>query len=465
MKDYSNSNKKESRTLPANPKSCNQLFAQFQKDPLGWYKLKTDSSLREENHPYNIIKEVKSGEEVMVLDKGIRESRFKLRLLSKEHSWVREGANFGWITDSSLVPAEAAYRKMTDEGLFWTHPRFSQNTTIMGKQGKSYFESLSKLNMTHMNREISHERLTSHDWFNDMVSKIITLLNNSRVNHYTTSEKVRAMMGGDHPTGEMKSQSLLEHEGADIQHNTQEFDLKALSNTGFLFFFIEQPEAPLRHTRFAEGEGFPARISVPIRESGLLTHGWVMLSDMAQRELPNIKTKPDNHGIGSVLPTREYAEQGRELRTMGFTQKVRTTVTDPIADMTRPQPPVDMHDDDKGTFNLLSDLFAIDAHHHLAYTKPNLPEETIEESVKFPEKYYNNILVGSDIIPGIAHRVTLEIHRINSVNPVLGAQLKAFNENQLFNLIFKHLLKPQALIPNSMIIKRAYLQPEDVLTR
>lgn len=446
MKDYSNSKNKESRTLPANPKSSNQIYIQLQKDPLGWYKLKSDSNLRGEAPAYEILRNIKSGEEVMVVDKGDRLSRFKLSFLVKEHSWVKADSNYGWIKDDSLIPATGAYERMTTKGLLWNHEWYEHNTKRLGVTGKAYFEKLSGLNIESLNKGKRQAKATSTTWFKDKVTEIETLLNDTVVSHYTTSVKARAML----EAGEMKSQNRLAIDNPDIPHNTESFDEQGLANTDFLFFFIEAPGTPLRPTRFAGGDGTPSRISIPIRESGLLSHGWVMITDLAQREYPTIKTTADSTEFTSALPTR-LAQMGPQ-----YTKKVRNFQLgefDPMKTMGLSSP-IEGSDE---VFRFITGLVLSDRNSRQIYHGDDEPK------IEIPEKIYNNILVGNDIIPGMANKVALEIHRINYVNPVLGRHFIGLSGDSLNRFIFHDLFRPQAMIPNSMIIKREYIDPPIVL--
>ncbi|NDV83448.1 hypothetical protein [Bacteroides sp. 51] len=446
MKDYSNSRNKESRTLPTNPKGSNQAHIQFQKDPLGWYKLKTDSNLRGEGPEYSILRDIKSGEEVMVVDKGDRLSRFKLSLLTREHSWVKAGDNYGWIKDDSLIPATAAYDRMTSNGLLWNHVWYEQNTKALGKIGKAYFEKLSKLNIDSLNYRKKHSGANSTAWFKTKVEEIETLLNNTVVNHYTNSVKAKAML----EVREMKSQNRLAIDNPEIPHNTQPFDEQGLANTDFLFFFIEPHDTQLRDTRFASGGGAPARISVPIRESGLLTHGWVMITDFAQREFPTVKATEDDSDFNSAIPSRlsrmasHYTKMIRSFAPGQFNPMEPFLLTPP-------------NEESQNVFNFISQLVLSDRKSQQIYHIDH------EKKIGIPEQLYNNILVGSDIIPGIANKAALEIYHINCINTVLGQSLIDLHGIPLIHRIFHDFFRPQAMIPNSMVIKREYVQPTEIL--
>ncbi len=67
----------------------------------GWYRLSHDAHLR--NDPeHDVIGKPSKGESVTVIDKGARQSRFKIVLIAKEHSWVNYKDQTGWVVDSKL---------------------------------------------------------------------------------------------------------------------------------------------------------------------------------------------------------------------------------------------------------------------------------------------------------------------------------------------------------------------------
>ena len=68
------------------------------------------------------------------------------------------------------------------------------------------------------------------------------------------------------------------------------------------------------------------------------------------------------------------------------------------------------------------------------------------------------MLVGPDIIPGLANRAALEVARIAAVNPALAEESKKLNGDALMLFMLKDLFRPQAMIPNSLNIQPDWVQ-------
>lgn len=353
----------------------------------------------------------------------------------------------GRLEKYSANPA-SPYEQMTDEGMLWSQEHFEHSTKRLGKTGKGYFEELSAMNMDSIRAEKEGTSLSSSEWFADFVEAAAEALSNAVVNHYTTSVRAQAMLSD----GGMRSKIMLEKDLPTFKHNTSSYDDLGLGNSGFLFFFIESPNAPLRGTRFAEGDtgADPVRISIPIKESGLLTDGWLMLSDFAQREYPDIMTKKEGDEHTSCLPTRKEEQKSKKPE---FTENVRHF-----------QPGMSpLGDDDIGKMMSMKDskkqqaFSAVvpqalgDKDSKQVYTGPN-------GKLEIPDRLFNNVLVGKDIIPGLANRAGLEVARINAVNPALGKKLQNLRGEALMSFMLKDLFRPQAMIPNSLEIKEKHIQ-------
>jgi len=79
------------------------------------------------------------------------------------------------------------------------------------------------------------------------------------------------------------------------------------------------------------------------------------------------------------------------------------------------------------------------------------PEKTVER----PELLHKNILVGADIIPGLVQRAVVEIMRFEESNPRLANRLKAMSGAELMSYLLRELLRPQAMLPNSVDLSKA----------
>jgi hypothetical protein len=247
---------------------------------------------------------------------------------------------------------------------------------------------------------------------------------------------------------------MLEKTNPTFKHNTSVYDDIGLANSGFLFFFIESPHAPHRGTRFAQGDdgARPARISVPIGESGLLDHGWIMLSDFAQREYPDIMTNDANGAHTSWLPTRK-AEEEKKARNEAFTHKVKHfeyglgALTEEHMEAMSAEPASNR----RNAMSVVSPQVSGDRDSKQVYSGP-------QGTHKVPDRLLQNVLVGPDIIPGLANRAALEVARIAAVNPALAEGFKKLNGDALMLFMLKDLFRPQAMIPNSLNIQQEWVQ-------
>ncbi|OJJ16949.1 hypothetical protein BKI52_29985 [marine bacterium AO1-C] len=349
---------------------------------------------------------------------------------------------------------DAPYKQMTDEGMLWKHESYEHNTENIGKTGKAYFEHLSEMNRDSMTEEIKDNDLDTQEWFPQFVKRAQTALSSAVVNHYTTESRAEAMLAG----GGMKSKMMLEKDLATFKHNTSIYDDLGLANSGFVFFFIESPNAPLRGTRFSQDsenqDDKAARISIPIGESGLLQHGWLMLSDFAQREYPDIMTTSKDDKHASTLPTRK---QEHLEKKPSFDKQVRH-FQGGLAPLTMEEmeSTMDMSQNKRQAYTAVTPQVKGDSDSKQVYTNSDTGKK-----LEVPDRIFNNILVGNDIIPGIATRAGLEVARIMQVNPALGAQLSKLDGDALMLFMLKDLFRPQAMIPNQVIIGRGNIQVAD----
>ena len=351
--------------------------------------------------------------------------------------------------DRHTATDDSPYDQMTEEGMLWSSPLLEYSTKALEKKGKAYFSELSKMNRRSMGDEVGINKLESHEWFTGFVERAKGALGKAVVNHYTTSTRARTMVGGG-----MKSKMMLEKTAPGFKHNTSAYDDIGLGNTGFLFFFIESPNTPPRDTRFAKGDdsATPARISIPIEESGLLSKGWIMLSDFAQREYPNVYTNKENSQHETWLSTREEEER-KKPGNESFTEPVRNFKHGSV---------IEQEDEyqiesepDKDRRQVMSTIIPQtrgDKDSKQIYTGP-------KGKLEISDRIFQNVLVGADIIPGLATRAALEVARISHVNQTLGATMQSLDGDPLMLFMLKDLFRPQAMIPNGLAISSQHVQP------
>jgi hypothetical protein len=64
----------------------------------------------------------------------------------------------------------------------------------------------------------------------------------------------------------------------------------------------------------------------------------------------------------------------------------------------------------------------------------------------FPEPLRSNILVGGDVIPGLAQRCVVEIARIQRHQPDVAQRLMTKPDDELVRILLKDFLRPQAML-------------------
>jgi hypothetical protein len=82
-------------------------------------------------------------------------------------------------------------------------------------------------------------------------------------------------------------------------------------------------------------------------------------------------------------------------------------------------------------------------------TYPQAPEIAHDEYI------YMNILVGKDIIPGLATKTLVEVANISVNNEPMGEKIRSLDTNELMKFILKDLFRPQAMIPNKVSINES----------
>ncbi len=349
--------------------------------------------------------------------------------------------------------ADAPYEQMTAEGMLWTHAEWANSATTMKLRGRQYFDALSAENRKWMRGQLPGSRLFGPEkWVEPMLVKVRAALESAVLNHYTTAARAQLMLTG----GGLKSKTMLTKDVAGYRHNTSAYDDYGLANIGFVFFFIEASGTPMRDTRFAqggkdEGPSSPARISIPIRESGLLTNGWVMLSDFAQREFPTVLAKPEARTeTFSELPTRlekAKAEKGKgfDLPVRRFEAGVVPLGEEETIRLAEREPDSERR---QAQMNVTAQVRG-DAQSAMVYGK----------NERYAERLAQNVLVGPDIIPGLAERAVVEISRIGKSNPALAKRITSMDGPPLVRFLLKDLLRPQAMVPNTVAIEERHIEP------
>ncbi|MEV6564340.1 eCIS core domain-containing protein [Streptomyces kronopolitis] len=351
---------------------------------------------------------------------------------------------------SRLIRATAdedgPYELMTEEGLLWNSPDFAHSTDALGLTGQSYVAELSHRNLASMrseNRERGQKKFfakerTEPAWMEPVRQKLRQALLGAELHHYTPSKRARAML----TDGAVQAKTKLELEKPEFAHNTTAYDEAGLANTGFVFFVIESPDA-FRGTRFAKDPDdeldTSACVHLSLQESGLLSSGWVMLSDFAQREYPVIwSTRENRADTVSTLPTRDLKDPDTHTRPVRkFTLGIgNIEAEDFVAMAGRP-------DTERAASSLVIPQVRGDEESTQSYYDDE------GKAVSYQERLFQNVLHGPDIIPGLTERAVMEIARFEQSNPRLADSLKGMSGEALMHYLLKHLLRPQAMLPKS----------------
>ncbi|WP_398862671.1 eCIS core domain-containing protein [Streptomyces sp. C11-1] len=338
--------------------------------------------------------------------------------------------------DSLPDEARGPFSAMTDTGMLWNREEWADSAAVFGMKGATYFRELSELNRAGMAKEIAGRG--AQEWVPGVESRLTTALNQSVLCHYTTAPRADQMVN----QGRMKSKSELLRENPDAANNSEPYDKHGLANEGFVFFFLEVPGSPFRETRFGGGDA--ARIEIPLTASPLMNQGWLMLSDFAQRDYPTVRAQPgDPARTESKLPTREDGFSADfSLPVRKFDSGANRAEFDMEQAMEEMQAEQDAERRSQIMFVMAQ--VAADQHSAMTYGAPG-PEAKV-----YSERLRSNTLMGRDIVPGLVERAVLEIQRLMDVNPRLAEELKAMSGNDLMQFLLKDLLRPQAMLPNSV---------------
>lgn len=338
--------------------------------------------------------------------------------------------------DAFPVEAREPFRAMTDGGMLWQREEWADSAAAFHMEGAGYFRELSELNRAGMAKELTQ---ADQSWVAGVRTRLTAALRQSVLCHYTSRERAEQMLAA----GRMKSKTELLRADPDAPNNSEAYDRHVLANEGFVFFFLEVPGSPFRETRFGGSE--PVRIELPLVSSPLMTQGWLMLSDFAQREYPTLRARPEDPAHPqSRLGTRE------ETFAPGFTVPVRRFDVGAVAAADRMDPTrmvaemtAEADPERRGQIPFAMTQALADPYSAMTYGAG--PGERIH-----PERLRSNTLMGADIVPGLAERALVEIQRLDAVNPQLAARLKAMSGEDLMRYLLKDLLRPQAMLPGTV---------------
>ncbi|WP_410534746.1 DUF4157 domain-containing protein [Streptomyces sp. KL2] len=333
----------------------------------------------------------------------------------------------------TLSTPDGPYDLMTQQGLLWTNEDFAKNTTNVGMTGRPYFDELSKENLQGLREE--NAEAGDPDWYAGKRRELEQVLSGFVVRHYAPKERIEGVLRSG-----LQSRAKLETDHGGGANNTDEYDVHVLANTGFVFFYVEAPESGFRDSRF----GKEARISLGLKESGLLGNGWVMLSDFSAREFPTLLVeRTDPPGFRSLTKNVNGFLRNKENKNF---EKLREFKRDPKLPEAAPKPP--MTAERQGELNRIRTQIAEEANARQRYTGPGRGAR--KPVLERPELLHQNLLVGPDIIPGLVERILAEVARISKVDPQAGEVLRGKSAKELAAFLLKDVIRPQAMVPGSV---------------
>ena len=180
----------------------------------------------------------------------------------------------------------------------------------------------------------------------------------------------------------------------------------------------------------------------------LVSEGWIMLSDFIQRDYPTLvapadrpdltehKAKSDQRDLAAKQAGHKSVREFRRGQIDGEDMMNSMTAFQHITDPEQKQ--------------------ALTLARQFAHMVPG--DEMVygpEKEVKRPELLHKNILAGADIVPGLVERAIVEIIRFEQANPPLAQRLKAMSGAELMDFLLRDLLRPQAMLPNSVDLSNA----------
>lgn len=176
-----------------------------------------------------------------------------------------------------------------------------------------------------------------------------------------------------------------------------------------------------------------------------MSQGWLMLSDFAQREYPTVRARPEDPAqTESKLNTREDAFSAE------FTLPVRKfdvgagAAADSL-DMEAVMEVMGNESNQERRGQIMFSTTQALSDEHSTMTYGSGAQEQVHS-----ERLRSNTLMGRDIVPGLVERAVVEIQRLEAVNPQLADRLKAMSGADLMRFLLKDLVRPQAMLPNTV---------------
>ncbi|CAO5238293.1 hypothetical protein [Frankia sp. AgKG'84/4] len=329
--------------------------------------------------------------------------------------------------------------------------------------------------------------------------------------HYLPSKRLQMIYGGTPPTdgegkwGTLKSSATMNIENnghpdkfGGTAENTGDCNARIFGNHGFLFFYID-PEASkeFRKTRFGD-----ARITLSL-DLVARAGGWAMLTDFRGREWPTQRydktgkmiAYPRGHVIGKPVSDGDMrakypsvADRSPEGGIIRAARTERNLTEGKDSDLTFKR--IVNAEDPEEAKALLIDLamnikkartdrvenlansrnFEHRSRQYIANDRENKkpqdfggkirhygPVPAAQENVpaNAPAKDFamppsKNLLVGGDVVPGLAQFIVVEIARMHEMNPIVAAPYLKMTPEEVIENVVRKAIRPQVMLPRSI---------------
>jgi uncharacterized protein DUF4157 len=404
-----------------------------------------------------------------------------------------------WATDQEGRAAEAF--ALLKEGTFWKE-------FTLG--GRDLIADLSTQNVTNLNEEIrsgNEEPGAETAWQDRVGREVRTALEGCVLRHYTTLAQAKEVLEKD--DGELKSTGKFSADGDTQGRNNSEGDTEDLANHGFVFFFIEPKDQQARDTRFSKEPGRrPARIELPLDD--LIANGWIMLTDFKDQDFPAIRANKagDLYSYKNGTSVEDRLRMARmDLGDPYLSDGIPTFLAEILKGI-----PEDLSEtewekqwssfDDKQMKDIVRYIKTIllrreedkklrpelrkrrdydiqvrrfegnyEGGGAMDYMTVSASKDGSEGEAKrakdadliktYKEHLSGNVLAGPHIIPGLVARCLIEISRIDRQEGQggLATTMKNMNGAELVSMLLKDFLRPQAMLPWSVVVNEGQVEP------
>ncbi|WP_435615134.1 hypothetical protein [Streptomyces coelicoflavus] len=312
---------------------------------------------------------------------------------------------------------------------------------------------------------------------------------------------------------------LEDEKPGSFEHNTAAYDMEDLADHGFVFFYIEPEVSAFRASRFGGGDPARITVPIDTLEkqngwvmlNDFLDREMPTLRANDQGELISYVRTADETlhedtnwvgGMDKYFSVPAKSPEGKLKRAVYMTKALLNEVEDSVDQVAglagRAHDLIEYEDDDEDMpYRLIrimrqlreeedilkAALAKIDqgnlerlrqerakalkdskdySHKVRVYRPERLSHETghtqyngIGTTDVRPEPGTANILVGADVVPGLALRCVVEIARVERTRPHVASRLKSMSGEALVRVLLKDFIRPQAMLQREVPFTRA----------